>query len=78
MSPGRPRPSGWLLRRIPQAVAGAPGGGCSRADLAAVLHVSEYDQVFISSLMVCYARGQVDFCWGHVTAPRERRNHDSK
>ncbi len=78
MSPS-PRPSGWLLRQIPGVVSSVPGFGCSKAELAGLLHVRESDQVFHRSLMVCYRRGQVDFCWGYVVAPpRKRRNHDSK
>lgn len=70
MSTPRPRPSGWLLRRIPAAVAASPGGGCSRADLAAALHVRE-DETFAVSVLACHARGQVQFCWGYVVAPRQ-------
>jgi hypothetical protein len=63
------RPSGYLLRRIPGAVASAPGRGCSRADLAAALHVREHEEVFALSVLVCYRRGDVDFCAGYVVAP---------
>jgi hypothetical protein len=69
-----------MLRRIPQ-VAAEPrwGGGLSRADLAAALRVREWDRVFISSLIVCYRRGQVDFCGAYVVpiAPSEE-SHDRR
>ena len=72
MSPGQHHPSGWLLRRIPGAVSSAPGSGSSKAELAGLLHVRESDQVFVTSLMVCYRRGQIDFAWGYVVAPRQK------
>jgi len=64
-----PRPNGSLMRRIPQLVADAPGRGCSRAELAAALHVREYDQVFDLSVWVCYRRRQIDLCSGYIVAP---------
>ena len=69
-----PRPSGYLLRRIPQ-VAAEPrwGGGLSRAELANALHVREYDQVFTLSLLVCYRRRQVDFWRDYVIAVDHRK-----
>jgi hypothetical protein len=61
------RVSPWLLRRIPE-VAAEPrwGGGLSRADLAAALHVRESDRVFVLSLITCYRRGQVDLWRDYV------------
>ena len=59
-------PSPYLLRRIPEAVA--ERGGLSRADLARVLRVGEHDRSFAVSLVVCYRRGEVDFCGGYVVA----------
>jgi hypothetical protein len=67
----RPRPSGWLLRQIPGVVSSVPGFGCSKADLAAALNV-EPGPVFEVSVMVCYRRGEVDFCWGYVVAPASK------
>lgn len=65
----RPHPSSWLMRRIPALTAAAPGGGCSRADLAAALHAREHDQVFDRSVWACYRRGVIDLCQGYVVAP---------
>src|SRR5262245_33653928 len=39
------------------------GGGLLRADLADVIGVRETDPVFEVSVLACYARRQVDFCW---------------
>ena len=63
------RVSPYLLARIP-AVAAEPqwGGGLSRAELAAALHVRETDRVFAVSLLVCWRRGQVDFWRDYVIA----------
>lgn len=67
----RPRPSGWLLRQIPRVVAQMPGGGCSRAELAAALHVPGYGEVFEASVRVCYwGRRGIDLCDGYVAAVR--------
>ncbi len=66
---GKPRPSGWLLRQIPRVVAQMPGGGCSRPDLAAALHVRESSKVFDVSLLVCQRRGEVEFCGAYVVPP---------
>jgi hypothetical protein len=63
------RPSAWLMRRIPQVTAAAPGGGWSRAELAAVLHVREADQTFDVSVWVCYRRRAIDICQGYIVAP---------
>jgi hypothetical protein len=68
----RPRASAWLMRRIPQAVADAPGGGCSRAELASVLRVRDYDQVFERSVWACYRRRQIDLCQGYVVVPTRK------
>jgi len=73
--PGR-RVSPYLLRRIPEAVADPRWcGGLSRSELAAVLHVREWDQVFVLSLLVCYRRGQVDFCGGYVVPAARAGQH---
>jgi hypothetical protein len=72
----RPRPSGYLLRRIPKVVAAAPGGGLSRDELAAACRVTHAaDEVFLVSLMVCYRRGQVDFVRDYVVAPARGSQH---
>jgi hypothetical protein len=64
------RPSRYLLRRIPEVVADPVwGGGLSRGELAAVLHVPESDRAFVLSLLVCYRRRQVDFVRGYVVTP---------
>jgi hypothetical protein len=66
----RPRPSGWLMRRIPPVTGDRErwGGGLRRAELAAELHVRD-DPVFTASLWACYQRGQVDFIGDFVVAP---------
>jgi hypothetical protein len=59
-----------LLRRIPEIVAAAPGGGLGRDELAAALNVKHAaDEVFTVSLWVCYRRGQVDFVRDYAVAP---------
>lgn len=59
----RARVSPFLMRCIPAVVAEPRWcGGLSRTELASVLHVREFDRVFELSLIVCYRRGQIDFC----------------
>jgi hypothetical protein len=75
----RPRPSGYLLRRIPKIVAAAPGGGLGRDELAAALRVKHAaDPVFVASLMVCYRRGQVDFVRDYVVAPARKSQESAE
>lgn len=74
MTAWNPRPSAWLLRRIPVIVAEIPGAGCSRADLAAALHVRESDRVLDVSLWACYGRRAIDLCQGYVVAPAPKES----
>ena len=69
------RPSAWLMRRIPELTAAAPGSGCSKTELAAALHVREHDQVFDVSVWVCYRRRAIDLCQGYIVAPA-RESHE--
>lgn len=72
----QPRPSAWLMRRIPELTAAAPGSGCSKTELAAALHVRERDQVFDRSMWACYRRRTIDLCQGYIVAPaRESQEH---
>jgi hypothetical protein len=69
------RPSAWLMRRIPQLAAAAPGCGCSRTELAAALHVRERDPVFEVSVWACVRRRTIDLCQGYVVAPARESQH---
>jgi hypothetical protein len=66
----RARPSPWLMRRIPEVVAGPRWcGGLTRADLAEALRVREWDRVFVASLLACYRQHKIDFCRDYVVKP---------
>jgi hypothetical protein len=71
------RVSPYLLRRIPEVVAEPRWcGGLSRADLAAALHVREWDRAFVLSLLVCARRGQVGFSGGYVVKTVAERSEE--
>jgi hypothetical protein len=49
-------------------------GGLRWAELAAALHVREFDKTFIASVWACRQRGQVDLCRDYVVAvPLDRK-----
>lgn len=59
-----------LLTRIARIVAGAPGGGLHRYELAKRLGITDAHPAFTPALMACYGRRMIDFCgWEHVVAP---------
>ena len=61
--------SGYLLRRIPKVAGGYPGRGCSRAELAAALHVRVSDRMLDRMIWAVYRRGEIDLCAGYIVAP---------
>lgn len=67
------QPPGPLVTRIARIVAGAPGGGLHRYELAERLGITDAHPAFTLALMACYGRRLIDFCgWQYVVAPAAR------
>lgn len=64
------QPPGPLVIRIARIVAGAPGGGLHRYELAERCGMTDAHPAFTPALLACYGRRLIDFCgWQYVVAP---------